>query len=251
VSGSSYLLWAATPTLVGAAYFSRPSAEEWTSLVAASDVARHSSLRPPYDAVIDAGALDTLTTEAFDALVDYLDFVRAYAPLVRRVAIVRPRGIVGAALAGLFYEAVETYFVCALFQEANDAFTWLGRSDAAPVAAEVAALVDVALGTPDLLRKVRAYLASVGGRGDLRHAARTIGMAERSLQRGLQEAGTTFRAEGDRARLALAERLLLEDDAKVETLARKSGFNSASHLARVFRRHTGETPAEFRRRRRT
>ena len=49
-----------------------------------------------------------------------------------------------------------------------------------------------------------------------------------------------------RVRLAAAE--LRAGDAKLETVARRSGFGSAEYLCRVFRKTVGVTPVQFRRR---
>lgn len=250
VAGRTFLFWVASPTLVGAAYFGRPSPEEWGALLQVVDIVKHAALLPPYDAVIDAGGLSELPLDAFEALVLHLEHMRTFASLVRRVAIVRPPGILGATLAGLFYERVQAHFQCALFQEAREAFAWLARRDAAPVAEEVTQLVDASLGTPHLLRRLRVHLATASERESVHEAARSLGVTERSLQRWLRDAGTSFRVESARALRARAERMLLEDDAKIEVVARRCGFHSASHLAREMRRHGGESPAEFRRRRR-
>ncbi|HEY8038167.1 MAG TPA: AraC family transcriptional regulator, partial [Polyangiaceae bacterium] len=157
---------------------------------------------------------------------------------------------VGATLTGLFYDHLGPRFAAALFQERDEAFAWLGRTDTTRVAREVAGILEAARGTPALVRRLRAHLTTAPGRPDLPRAARATGVAARSLQRHLREAGTSFRAEVDRARIALAERMLVGGDAKIEAVARRSGFTSASHLSRTFRRATGETPAEFRKRRR-
>jgi AraC-like DNA-binding protein len=251
VVGKSYLLWVASPTLAGAVHFARPGPEEIVELLGAATLPLHPSLRPPYDALIDASRLDELTIGAFEALVGHLRDAQAFSPLIRRVACVRPRGMLGATLAGLFYEGVQAHFPCALFQEPTEAFAWLAHPEAAPIACEVLALIETLAQTPPLLRRLREHLAAARGQSDLRSAARALGVAERSLQRHLREAGTTFRVESDRVCIALAERLLLRDDTKIETVALDAGFNSASHLARMFRRHTGETPAEFRKKRRS
>jgi AraC-like DNA-binding protein len=49
-------------------------------------------------------------------------------------------------------------------------------------------------------------------------------------------------------RVAAARRLLLDDPTlTVESIAAKVGFSNSSHLALAFRRHTGSSPAVFRR----
>src|SRR5262249_2262376 len=103
--------------------------------------------------------------------------------------------------------------------------------------------------TPLLLRRLRERMHETHGATAIDETSRALGVTRRTLQRSLRDAGTTFRHEAERARIATAERLLLDDSVKIDLVARRAGFASASPLARSFRRHTGETPADFRRRR--
>ncbi|MEM6314414.1 MAG: helix-turn-helix domain-containing protein [Planctomycetota bacterium] len=50
-----------------------------------------------------------------------------------------------------------------------------------------------------------------------------------------------------RQRVRLAADLLRTDKSKLDEIARRSGFGSATYLCRVFRKHVGLTPAVFRR----
>jgi transcriptional regulator GlxA family with amidase domain len=77
-------------------------------------------------------------------------------------------------------------------------------------------------------------------------AARRQGRSERSLQRDLQQGGTTFRAELEAARVELARALLVDTDLKIDSVARKVGCASAAHFATLFRRVAGETPSAYR-----
>jgi len=52
-----------------------------------------------------------------------------------------------------------------------------------------------------------------------------------------------------RQRIALARRLLVESDWKLEQIADASGFCDAFHLGRVFKKNTGTSPGQFRRER--
>ncbi len=59
--------------------------------------------------------------------------------------------------------------------------------------------------------------------------------------------GVSFAKFALRARLACVANELLAGDASLKELARRWGFTDASHLHRVFTRHYGRTPGEFRR----
>lgn len=52
-----------------------------------------------------------------------------------------------------------------------------------------------------------------------------------------------------RQRIALARRLLVESDWKLERIAEAAGFCDAFHLGRLFKEHTGTSPGQFRRER--
>ena len=249
IAGESFLLWASTPTLAGSVYFAKPAEVEWSALLLLADLPRHPAFQPPFDCVVDASGVDGLSPAAFDALLGHVPDMWGYSGLVRRLAVVRPRGFVGAALTGVFYDAVRSRFPAALFEERSEAFAWLERRDTGPVAGELSELIARVRVTPPLLRKLREHLTARRGGSDLRTAAEAVNLTQRSLQRHLGEWKTSFRVEAQRARIAAAEAMLLDRDLKIEVVAARAGFASGSHLARSFRSHTGESPAEFRRRR--
>jgi LacI family transcriptional regulator len=76
-----------------------------------------------------------------------------------------------------------------------------------------------------------------------------------SLSRALLEprfkraVGRTIHQEIQRVRLNRAKALLVGSALPIKQVAAASGFSSVPYLTRVFHRATGETPAEYRRRR--
>ena len=75
------------------------------------------------------------------------------------------------------------------------------------------------------------------------------GLSRRTLQVRFQKTlGHPIREEIQRARLALAQQMLLETDMPVWKVAQTAGFNSLSYLERVFRRENGVSLAKYRRR---
>jgi LacI family transcriptional regulator len=62
--------------------------------------------------------------------------------------------------------------------------------------------------------------------------------------------GRTLFAEIERAQLEHVQRLLLETDWSIKTIAEKCGYSSQEAFTVVFRRWTGLTATEFRRRNR-
>jgi AraC-like DNA-binding protein len=78
--------------------------------------------------------------------------------------------------------------------------------------------------------------------------AETLGTTPRTLQRRLGEAGTSYARVLGEARFEVATRLLARDDLEVREVAREVGYRDAAHLTRAFRRWSGMTPSELRRR---
>jgi AraC-like DNA-binding protein len=242
-------MWVHSPTLAGSAYFGRPDEREFPTFERLWRLADHAHIAKGFDVVIDASGVETIDMPAFSLVARYLGDAAAFVPKLGRAAIVRPSGMVGAILGGLFADAVQSKFRSALFADSAEAFAWLGRPDSAEVRACVDAVLAEVRGTSDVIRRLREYLAAKP-RASLPAASRALGLSERSLSRRLGELGTTFRAEVQRARLRTAEAMLIGSDDKLEVIARKIGFASRAHFSDFFRRTTGETPSDFRARRR-
>lgn len=78
----------------------------------------------------------------------------------------------------------------------------------------------------------------------LANAARTLGMTTRTLQRRLQEEGTTFRSVLDEVGLEGAKRVQSTATTS-RALAASLGFSEAAAFHRAFKRWTGTTPRKF------
>lgn len=99
----------------------------------------------------------------------------------------------------------------------------------------------------DAVRRARAEIRPRLSTGaPLAEVARSIGMSNRSLQRRLSEAGTTYRQLVDDTRRTEVLRLLEHTDASIEAVALTTGFTDPSSLHRAFHRWTGTTPARWR-----
>jgi|SRR5215207_585307 len=82
----------------------------------------------------------------------------------------------------------------------------------------------------------------------LGRVAHEIATSRRQLQRALAEVeGTTFSRELQRARMERAAQLLLTRSLPVQTVAGAVGYRQAAQFAKVFRRHHGTSPSNFRR----
>lgn len=81
----------------------------------------------------------------------------------------------------------------------------------------------------------------------LADAAEYFGYSESYLKRILKEQGTGFSRLLERIRIYHAKQLLLGTALNVDAVARETGFSSPETFYRVFKKHTGKTPVEFRR----
>lgn len=107
------------------------------------------------------------------------------------------------------------------------------------------------LGGDDLVTRLHRVLARMlrGGAPDVPQAAAQLAMSPRNLQRRLQLAGTSFQAILDDVRRDLAVRYLDDSRTSLAEVGFLLGFAEPSSFHRAFRRWTGTTPAEARRRR--
>ncbi len=98
--------------------------------------------------------------------------------------------------------------------------------------------------------RVRRIAADALGEGDatLRGVAERLKMSERSLQRRLADEGVTFDAVLDELRRELALRYLGDRKLAIAEVAYLLGYSEPSAFHRAFKRWTGATPSEIRRR---
>lgn len=83
---------------------------------------------------------------------------------------------------------------------------------------------------------------------DLETIADRVGLSSRVLQKRLQLASTSFQELLDRVRESQAKRLLLQAHVSLAGTALELGYSDVTAFHRAFKRWTGLTPGEFRRR---
>lgn len=100
----------------------------------------------------------------------------------------------------------------------------------------------------DTLAAARAALAAdCAAAWTLPRLAAALGLAPRTLQRRLAEAGSGFSALWTEVRLAAAGRLLAEGADSTAQIGYRCGFADQAHFTRAFHRHVALTPARYRR----
>jgi AraC-like DNA-binding protein len=110
-------------------------------------------------------------------------------------------------------------------------------------------MLDRLSGDPTFLGKVRRAVTEglAGGEPSLEATARRLSMSERTLQRRLQEGGTSHSELVEDVRRDLALRLLAERKRPIPEIAYLVGFCDTSTFYRAFKRWTGKPPATYRR----
>jgi AraC-like DNA-binding protein len=106
---------------------------------------------------------------------------------------------------------------------------------------------------PGFLREVRRVVREQldGGTVTLPRAAKLLGLSRRTLQRRLEEEGTSFQRLVDEAREQLARTLVAHDGLPLSRIASTLGYSDERPFLRAFRRWTGVTPSAYRAKRHT
>jgi AraC-like DNA-binding protein len=114
---------------------------------------------------------------------------------------------------------------------ASDMLSELGDDPLASFAGQVASAITMALADGS------ASIDSIGG---------VLGVSDRTLQRRLLTAGTSFAAILETVRRQQAEQLLRDRRLTVENVARRLGYSEPSTFYRAFRSWHGTSPGAFR-----
>jgi len=91
---------------------------------------------------------------------------------------------------------------------------------------------------------VLVELATSGA--ELARVAKRVAMSTRTVQRRLEEAGTSYQEVVDEVRAAMARTLLRDRSRSIIDVAFELGYADLKGFYRAFRRWTGTTPAEWR-----
>src|SRR5690349_2850177 len=123
------LVWAATPRLCGISYTGLITAADVPQLRALTSLPVHPAFDRPYRAVLDCTGIIGLDVAAFALLVEHVRDMAATQRLFERVAVVRPAGITGAALVGLFHDYVAPKIDLLFVDDLESAIRVVGGDD--------------------------------------------------------------------------------------------------------------------------
>jgi AraC-like DNA-binding protein len=82
---------------------------------------------------------------------------------------------------------------------------------------------------------------------DAKRVARALKLSTRTLQRRLDESGTTFSDLATRVRKDVAIEHIADETLTLDEIAARAGFSDVATFGRAFKRWTGQSPGEYRR----
>jgi AraC-like DNA-binding protein len=247
IAGRRYVFFCATRDLWGYRIWGDLDESDVVSLrdMVASELVHHVPLHASY---IDIRGVKSIHESFYPVALAFIgEHGTRLSSLIRSMAVLRPRGLVGAIAEGIPTQLSFPHPFKSVAQP-EEALRFLGVE--APTLPEDLDAIQAQLeATPPLLQRVRSLLEASPGRLPLGVAAKAVGLSPRTLQRNLSELGTTFQHEVNRAQVGCAQKLL-RGDAKLSTIAIEVGCPSLQHFSTLFRRMTGQTPSAWRKERR-
>jgi len=198
---------------------------------------------PTRDTLVDVTHLAASDGPAFAALRDVLEPSREQrARVVRRQALIARDDFAAAFVHGYLAMFPPPYEL-RTFVAMDAALRWLGHQHVANEVAEIDAL------RHDLLARLRGWLDQTNlESASMELAVGDLGVTLRTMQRRLADASTRFAEELARAQVARAQRLMRDQTRKLSDIALEVGCGTPSSFSDLFRRITGETPSQWRRR---
>jgi AraC-like DNA-binding protein len=245
--GRRHCVFAHSPTVLGFASWGRPDVDDVSSLLRLCAIGLAPGI-PPYRWLVDLRGLELVVPATFGLFLEYTRKNRdTLGRSIVRQAQLRPDGMVGAVISG-FSLVARLPYPERVFGDIEEALAWLEieHREGVELIAELDALRSS--GTCEghsIVGKLRQELDAAGALA-VDKAARRLGLSTRSLQRALQQGGTTYRIELKSFRIRRAQELLRHGEESLTRIAAEVGFSSAQHLATAFRRAVGETPSAWR-----
>lgn len=245
VAGATWAHFCAEPTLYGVVLFGRPDRGEGDELIRSLRAELEPHV-PRHRSIVDVSRLEVADPGAFEGLAEY---VRAHHGQLRekveRLALVRPSGLEGAVVAG-FFGVLDAPYPVTIVADAGAGLAALGASPA--LGDELDALVREVTGVDPVVASLRDHLAACLPEATIERACAALGMSDRTLQRRLSAAGTSFRGELLAARLRAAERRLAHTSDSLTAIALDAGFASLQHFSTKFSEAYGASPSAWRER---
>lgn len=199
---------------------------------------------PRQRVLIDASRCREPNPTTFSRAVSFMASRRArHAASIEQLAVVVPQGVAGAVFIGVSV-IIQPEFALRLFSDVNPALAWLQCENPEALAQELAGLQRLDA-DKSLLESLHRLFMDTEFAVSLSQAARRFGMSQRTLQRRLSAARTTFHAELSKAKLAMAKTLLSLGGRSITTIALELGFASVQHFSARFSAVYGQSPRSW------
>jgi AraC-like DNA-binding protein len=194
--------------------------------------------------LIDAARCRDPNPTTFSRVVSFMASRRArHAAGLEQLAVVVPQGVAGAVFVGASV-IIQPEFALRLFSDVSSALDWLQCDNHEALAEELADLQRMDA-DKSLLESLHRLFMDTEFAVSLNQAARRFGMSQRTLQRRLSAARTTFHAELSKAKLAMAKTLLSLGGRSITTIALELGFASVQHFSARFSAVYGVSPRSW------
>jgi AraC-like DNA-binding protein len=247
--GRSWAVWCATPEIIGSFHWGLPDDHDAAEMMAAMDFVRHPSLAGRAKILMDSHQIqrvDADTLLAFTKLAR--QWIPIWSPFIARHATIVPDSLVGILLAGVL-PLLGGGYSFKFVHELSDALVFLDDPEVSAAYRDAHAIADTRRLPPAALVKLKDALGRDLGNATIGDCALAMGLSTRTLQRELRRHGTSFSDELRRARTHAASELLRMSELKIDAIAARVGFGTASRMSAALRREVGATASEIRARR--
>jgi len=245
VVGSSYVVWCSAPDLVGSIHWAF-NEHDVRDLVELLGCIHHPAMAATVRVMWDCRDVKRVDS---DALLEFLQLLRRelprLSPRIERQCVVVPDGLAGVLLAGALPSLAPAHPVRP-FCELATACAYLAHPATAAAHRTATEMATVARGPELMVARLRSQLAIDLGGATIGNCAAALGLSTRTLQRELSRCATSFSDELRRVRVATAEDLLRFSDMKIEAIASRVGYGTASRLTATLHRERSATATELR-----
>ncbi|MFO0551083.1 MAG: AraC family transcriptional regulator [Polyangiaceae bacterium] len=229
--------------LFGVVLFGRPDRDTTGALVRSLHVELEAHVAA-HQSIIDATRLEVADEGAFDAIAAYVRAQRAaLSAKVTRLVLVPAPGLRGAVVAG-FFGVLEAPYPVLVATDVESGLESLGEPRAN--ALQITSIAESATGVGAFVGRVRDYLVAHLADATIESLAVALAVSDRTLQRRLGEAGTSFRRELMLVRLGVAARRLHSTTEPLTNIALETGFSSLQHFSTKFHEVYGVSPTAYR-----
>lgn len=246
VVGPTYLMWCASPDLQGAIVWGVLDERSVREMMSIGQIIHHPALARRRRVLVDCA--EVIRVDG-DVLLGFTGSARGHVPLwaagLERQAFIIPSGLSGILISGTL-PSLGVSHPMRFVHDLEGALAFVDHPLARSAYAEAARISSTTRGQAVLLSRLRAQLGQDLGHATVETSAHGLGMSARTLQRELARLNTSFTSELRSLRIAAAEGLLAHSDLKIDAIANRLGFGTASRMSATLRRELNVTASGLR-----